>query len=78
MVNLLVWAGLWLGLFCVLEALAVWWPGCPWDTFSRFIWDAQTIWKPLTIGIVFVLGILLAHLPRYKNVAEGDRNETGK
>lgn len=73
--NYIVW-GLWLGLFCVLEALAVFWPGCPWATFSRTVWNLQAKYgAAVTLGVLFVLSVLLAHLPRYSNIAEGDEKE---
>lgn len=71
--NVVVWFGGWLGLFCVLEALAVWWPGCPWDTFSRTAWDLQARWDFLTIPVVAILAILASHLIRMGGIAEGDR-----
>ena len=75
--NYLVW-GAWLALFCVLEGLAAFWKGCPWDTFSRTVWNAQTlryVGTAVTLGVLFVLSTLLTHLPRYKNLSEGDRKE---
>lgn len=71
--NLLVWGAFWLGSFCVLESLAVWWPGCPWDTFSRTVWDLQTRWEWVTVPTVAILAILLFHLSRLAGVSEGDR-----
>jgi hypothetical protein len=70
--NLLVWIIGWLGLFCVLESLAVWWSRCPWDTFSRTIWNAQTRWDFLTVPIVAILAILASHLIRRQGIEEGD------
>lgn len=71
--NLLVWGGFWLGSFCVLEGLAVWWAGCPWDTFSRTVWDLQTRWEWVTVPTVAILAILLFHLSRLAGISEGDR-----
>jgi hypothetical protein len=73
--NALVWAGCWLGLFCVLEGLAAFWPGCPWDTFSRFIWDAQARWDFLTVPVVAILAILASHLVRLRGIQEGERGQ---
>ena len=76
--NYIVW-GSWLALFCVLEGLAVFWAGCPWNSFSRTIWDLQVKYgAPVTLGVLFVLGVLIAHLVRSKNLSEGDRSETPK
>ena len=73
--NYIVW-GSWLALFCVLEGLAAFWSGCPWNTFSRTVWDLQVKWgTPITLGILFVLSVLIAHLTRFKNLTEGDREE---
>jgi hypothetical protein len=68
----IVWMS-WLGLFCVLEGLAVWWAGCPWDTFSRTIWNAQARWDFLTVPIVAILAILASHLIRRQGIEEGDK-----
>ena len=74
--NYIVW-GAWLALFCVLEGLAAFWKGCPWDTFSRTVWDLQVKYgTAVTVGVFFVLSILVTHLPRYKNLTEGDRHES--
>lgn len=73
--SYMVW-GAWLILFCVLEGLAAFWHGCPWPTFSRTIWDLQTRYgAPVTLGVLFVLSVLIAHLPRYKNLSEGDKKK---
>ena len=71
--NYIVW-GAWLALFCVLESLAVFWSGCPWNSFSRTIWDLQVRYgAPVTLAVVSILGILVVHLVRSKNLSEGDR-----
>lgn len=82
--NLVVWAGYWLGSFLVLEGLATFktytlrWFGfaVPWDTFSRFVWDAQT-WRyvgtAVTLLVLFVLSTLIGHLVRFRNITEADR-----
>ena len=69
-----VWIG-WLVLFCILEGLAAFWPNCPWDTFSRFIWNAQARWDFLTVPVVAILAILASHLIRFRGIEEGDRKE---
>lgn len=57
----------------MLEGLAVWWPGCPWDTFSRFAWDAQARWDFLSVAVAALFGILASHLLRLRGIEEGDR-----
>lgn len=79
--NVIVWLipG-WLFIFCVLEAPAAFknftekhfgWR-VPWDTFSRFSWDAQARFEILTVGVVALLAILASHLIRLKGIQEGD------
>jgi hypothetical protein len=70
----LVWILGWLGAFCLIEGLAVFWKNCPWNTFSRTVWDAQTRWDFLTVPIVAVLAILASHLVRLRGIQEGDVN----
>jgi hypothetical protein len=68
-----IWGGGWLALgFCVLESLAVWWPACPWPTFSSTAWGVQQRWPWITVPVVAVLAILAAHLVRLKGIEEGD------
>lgn len=77
MTSWIVWGG-WLALFCVLEGLAAFWKGCPWDTLSRTVWDLQGVryaGTAVTLAIVFVLSTLLTHLVRFRNVSEGDRKK---
>lgn len=70
--NIAIWTS-WLAGFCIREALAVWWKGCPWDTFSRFVWDLQVKFEFATVGVVFLVAILGSHLIRFRGVQEGDR-----
>jgi len=72
-INFTVWAVGWLGMFCALEGPAAFWPRCPWDTFSRFVWDAQARWDFLTVAVVAIIGILASHLIRFRGIEEGDR-----
>jgi hypothetical protein len=73
-VSLIVW-GCWLTLFCILEGLAAL-GVVPWDTFSRTVWNLQTRYgAPVTLGVLFVLSVLLAHLVRYRNLSEGDEEK---
>jgi hypothetical protein len=60
-------------MFCALEGPAAFWRNCPWDTFSRSIWDAQAKWDFLTVIVAALFGILASHLLRFKGIQEGDR-----
>lgn len=80
--NIIVWvAPGWLFYFCVIEAPAAFkaqterWFGwrVPWDTFSRFIWDAQARWDFLAVAVAALFGILFSHLLRGRSIEEGDR-----
>jgi hypothetical protein len=67
----IVW-GIWLfALFCPLEALAAFWHGCPWDTFSTATMSLQARWDFLTVPVVAILAILFVHLPDFKNIQAG-------
>ncbi len=79
-----IWGAVWLGQFCIYEGLAAGKTltarylgfAVPWDTFSRAVWDAQTvryIGTVVSLGGLFVLSVLLQHLIRPQNVSEGDR-----
>lgn len=79
--NVGIWGALWLGLFTILETLAAfkrytesaWGWAVPWDTFSRFCWDLQIRFEWVTLGVIFLLGVLASHLIRLASVQEGDR-----
>ena len=80
-----IWGIWWLGInFLILEGLAAFkhltqrWFGwqVPWDTFSRSVWDVQTvkiIGTVASLGVIFVLSVLAEHLIRQKNISEGDK-----
>ena len=75
--SYLIW-GAWLALFCVLEGLAAFWSGCPWNTLSRTVWNLQTVryvGTAVTLLVLFVLSTLITHLPRFKNLSEGDKEK---
>lgn len=76
--NVGIWGSWIFGGFCTREALALWWRGCPWDTFSRFFWDLQERFVWASFGAVILFAVLASHLLRLKRVQEGDQPTVGQ
>ena len=59
-VSLGVW-GFVLLVFLGLELPPVFWPGCPWETLSGTVWDAQSAWHPARAFVAVFLLVLALH-----------------
>ena len=59
--SLAVWVGLWLGLFLILEVLAVF-DLAPWNTFSWTFAQVCARNRVLALGLFGATAVLLVHL----------------
>jgi hypothetical protein len=62
LVSVLVWFVGWIGLFLIMEMLALFWKGCPWYTLSRTSWHTERAWWPFQFVFLFGLVILMVHI----------------
>ncbi len=58
--STIVWLS-WLGLFGVLELLAVF-HKVPWHTMSHWTWELEAAWWPLPWLVIVALALLMVHL----------------
>lgn len=63
--DCVVWLGLALQGFLVLEFLPVLWKGCPWDQLSVFVWDDIKWWHPVAVILTAFLFVLIGHFDRH-------------
>ena len=51
----------WLGAFLALELTPIFWPGCPWTTFTGTVRGGISWWHALAIYVVVFLIVLGGH-----------------